>query len=200
LQIKRHGKIFERTRFDANEFVIYDDYAEIILYTKYGVEKGRTKIDLEDVDKCKEYKWHIHYSQSKEYIFSHEKENSRKNLRLHRFVLDFYDISLDIDHKNGDSFDNRKENLNICTRQENMMNQRKLPSNNTTGYIGVWFNKKTNKFAAQIKLNRKPIHLGEYKDINDAIAARKEAELKYFGKNKLANFEEKEPEYVTNKN
>lgn len=49
-----------------NDFIFYKDYAEIILYDKHGNEKARTKIDLDDVDKVKDYKWHLsnEYSRS----------------------------------------------------------------------------------------------------------------------------------------
>ena len=56
-QIQKHGKILAKTRFDKNEIVIYDDYAEIILYDKKGNEKARALIDIEDVDKVKNIRW-----------------------------------------------------------------------------------------------------------------------------------------------
>ena len=42
----------------------------------------------------------------------------------------------EIDHINGDTSDNRLENLRCVTRKENALNQ-KLPRNNTSGHIGV---------------------------------------------------------------
>jgi hypothetical protein len=187
MQLRRHGEISPRTRFDENEFVIYQDYAEIILYDKYGVEKGRTIIDLEDVEKCKKYKWYMKNCNNKLYVIG---RIDGKSTRLHRYILDFYG-DLDIDHKDGDGLNNKRNNLRIATRQENMMNQRVLPKNNTSGHIGIWFNKKNNKYTSQIKVNRKGIHLGEYSILEDAIKARKEAEIKYFGENKFANYENK---------
>ena len=51
----------KRTIRDPNEIILYDDYAEIITYTlsddKEWVEKQRLTIDLDDVDKCRKYKW-----------------------------------------------------------------------------------------------------------------------------------------------
>jgi hypothetical protein len=190
MQIRRHGKVSERTRFDPNEFVVYDDYAEIILYDPHGKEIGRTIIDLGDIQICKKYKWQLHESGGNKFYVVTRTNDTKKNIRLHRLILDFWDSSKDIDHINGNGLDNRKNNLRIATRQENMMNQRVLPSNNTSGYIGVTWNKKLNKWDAQIKFNKKHIHLGDYINIEDAARARKEGELKYFGKNKFANFEE----------
>jgi hypothetical protein len=45
----------------------------------------------------------------------------------------------------------------------------------------VEWHKKSQKWRARIKINRKSIALGEYKKLTDAVKARKEAEIKYFG-------------------
>lgn len=58
--------------------------------------------------------------------------------------------------------------------------QRKLQINNKSGVKGVYFHKQKQKWCAVIGYRRKQINLGYFKDINDAITARKEAEEKYF--------------------
>ncbi len=55
--MSRYGKTLTRTMKDKNEYVLYQDYAEIILYDKNKNEKARVVIDLDDIEKCKEYKW-----------------------------------------------------------------------------------------------------------------------------------------------
>lgn len=52
--------------------------------------------------------------------------------------------------------------------------------NNTSGTKGVCWDKTRNKWVAQINIRKKAIRLGRFDDINDAIAARKAAEEKYF--------------------
>lgn len=56
----------------------------------------------------------------------------------------------------------------------------KLKRNNTSGYIGVTWDKVRKKWRAQIRFKNKNIYLGRYTNIEDAIKARKEAEEKYF--------------------
>jgi len=56
----------------------------------------------------------------------------------------------------------------------------KIPSNNTSGTKGVFWTKKTNKWGAEIGFKGKKIRLGYFKNKQDAINARKEAEEKYF--------------------
>lgn len=83
-----------------------------------------------------------------------------------------------IDHINGDPSDNRPENLRDVTHQENHRNQR-LRKNNTSGSIGVNFNKARNKWQASIMVDYKAIHLGFFLSKEAAIEARESAQKKY---------------------
>jgi len=83
-----------------------------------------------------------------------------------------------IDHINGIRDDNRIENLRDVTNQENSRN-RKLRNDNTSGHIGVSWDKQENKWRAFIHVNGKKKHLGFFIDKADAIAARKAAEIEH---------------------
>jgi len=83
-----------------------------------------------------------------------------------------------IDHINHIKDDNRIENLREVTHKENGRN-RSMQKNNVSGCCGVCWYKPYNKWAAQIKVNGKQINLGCFDDLNNAIAARKAAEIKY---------------------
>ena len=56
-----------------------------------------------------------------------------------------------------------------------------VATNNTSGYSGVNWVKQLNKWRARITVNHNEIHLGIFDNMQDAIRARKEAEIKYFG-------------------
>lgn len=88
--------------------------------------------------------------------------------------------SFDIDHKNGIRTDNRISNLREANRQQNAMNQG-LRSDNTSGHKGVHWRKIERKWWAQIQISGKCKSLGLYDDINEAINARRKAELELFG-------------------
>lgn len=82
-----------------------------------------------------------------------------------------------IDHINGIKHDNRITNLRDVTNQENSRNSKK-PKNNTSGCVGVCWNKSSSKWLARIANGMNAVHLGSFEDINEAIAARKAAEKK----------------------
>lgn len=163
---KYKGKNIERSIYDPNTFVLYDTYAEIILYDRNGVECGRAIIDIDDVDKCKQYKWHMKIDRKNNYAIS----NGSNRVFLHRLVMDYYDTKMDIDHINRNGLDNRKSNLRIVTRSVNMMNQdetngiKKVPSGNYQVSIGKDY--KTN-------------YIGTYSSFEEAYIARKNAEAQY---------------------
>ena len=83
-----------------------------------------------------------------------------------------------IDHINGIRDDNRIVNLRSVSNAENGMNT-KLPATNTSGACGVFWHKKNEKWIAQINVNGRRKHIGSFADKNDAIVARKNAEIKY---------------------
>jgi hypothetical protein len=84
----------------------------------------------------------------------------------------------DIDHLNGDGVDNRWENLRAATRLENSRNQRRL-RNNTSGQTGVYWHEQNGKWVAQIMVHKRNIYLGYFTSKEEAIAARKEAEIEH---------------------
>ena len=85
---------------------------------------------------------------------------------------------LHIDHINSIRTDNRIDNLREVTRQENQKNT-KLHSNNTSGYCGVYYHKVWGKWVAHIKDQGKHVHLGGFKDKEDAVKVRLQAEIQY---------------------
>lgn len=84
----------------------------------------------------------------------------------------------ELDHINGDKFDNRIENLRDVTKSMNMRNQ-KLRSDSTSGFPGVFFCKDHKAWRAIIRTQGVHKYLGTFKDREAAIAARKAAQVEY---------------------
>jgi len=83
-----------------------------------------------------------------------------------------------IDHLNHIRDDNSLFNLREASSTENSRNQSKR-KDNTSGYVGVTWNKARKKWKAQIRLKDTVKFLGYFQELEDAIKARKEAESKY---------------------
>lgn len=86
------------------------------------------------------------------------------------WLLKYGYIPEEIDHINRDTSDNRIENLREATRSENSFNKPKRACN-TSGYKGVTFCKQTNKWRAQLTVNKKRINLGRFNKKEDAAIA-----------------------------
>ena len=127
-------------------------------------------IDIEDYTRVKQYNWHL----KKGYWYS-----KNLNLSLQNFILG-KQAGFIVDHIDRNKNNNRKRNLRHITQANNTKNRTK-PNNNTSGTMGVSFCKNSNKWRARICVDKKTIYLGYYEEIEDAIKARKEAEIKYFG-------------------
>lgn len=84
-----------------------------------------------------------------------------------------------LDHKNGDPFDNRLSNLRPCPQSKNAKNQR-IRVTNTSGYTGIYKTPK-GKWTANIWVDYGYKYLGTYATFEEAVAARKAGEAKYFG-------------------
>lgn len=98
---------------------------------------------------------------------------------FHRLIMNAKASQL-VDHINNDTMDNRKSNLRFVTRQQNAFNH-KVFINNTSGVSGICFDKKNNRWYAQIMHSYHNNFLGYFDTKDQAIIARKQAEEQYFG-------------------
>lgn len=108
----------------------------------------------------------------------------QKHIPIHRIIWDMnnpkdmLEPGEEIDHINHVRTDNRIVNLRKASNTENSRNA-SIGSNNTSGAVGVWFEKRRNSWVAEIKVDRRKIHIGQFENFEDAVAARKAAEVKY---------------------
>lgn len=85
-----------------------------------------------------------------------------------------------VDHKDRNRANNAFSNLRKATWVENCQNKN-IRSDNKSGVTGISFDSARNRWAARIKVGTKYLSLGRHIEKQDAINARLEAELKYFG-------------------
>jgi len=127
--------------------------------------------------------WTVRKKPHTEYALRGTSQN--KKILLHRAIMERIlkrelEVDEQVDHINGCGLDNRRCNLRLATYAQNSMNKG-MRKDNSSGYKGVFWNKKIKKFTASIKVNRKSQYLGAYDTEIEAHAAYCEAAKLYFG-------------------
>lgn len=153
----------------GTSYVISDDVAT------FTTTKGLTFIvDSSDAELICSYRWYIGKNG---YIIYDSPD--KKSILLHRFLMN-PDSKEYVDHINRVTTDCRRSNMRVVVPSQNSMNKSN-DSRSTTGHKGVHWAKRLNKWQSHISAYGVRYHLGTFGNIEDAVKARKEAELKYFG-------------------
>lgn len=104
------------------------------------------------------------------YVMLYQPGNSRVAIRSHRLVLGAKPGEI-VDHINGNPLDNRRENLRITTSLVNNQNAKKRRDGITSKFKGVHFCSASNRWKAQIQVNKKKLSLGSHKTEIEAANA-----------------------------
>jgi hypothetical protein len=117
-------------------------------------------VDDEDFEELNKHKWFFG-EYAKRNIRNKDKKK-QEQVRMHRVIMNAPKTK-EVDHIDGDKLNNQKNNLRLCTKIENLRNKGKLKTN-ISGFKGVSYDKKLNKWKAQISVNNKKIYLGIFDD------------------------------------
>lgn len=179
------GKITDPSPYsihDLNNFIDCGDCYKIELRKPSEGYKivGYALIDRDDYEKCKNIRWRLaeHKGALDYKDVQGGSPHNNTLISLHRYIMDD-PKGFTVDHKNGDTLDNRKSNLRLCSQKENVRNKTKLQNNNTSGITGVYKDgKKEHKtnWIAEIRLDDAKIYIAAYVDLEDAVYARYIAE------------------------
>ena len=131
--------------------------------------------DLEDYDKIKDICWIEFVNKDGYHSLTGWDPNTKRMIKMHWIIF-----GGECDHADRNPLNNQKNNLRDATNSQQCMNRNKQ-KNNTSGFIGVGWNKTVNKWVAYVNSNGKRIHLGSFDNKNEAITVRLQAEAKYYG-------------------
>lgn len=133
-------------------------------------------VDDEDYLYLTSFYWHI---DGKGYVRRNDNTtNPRSTIRMHQQVLPPKE-GFQIDHINRNKLDNRKCNLRHVTLNEQARNVG-ARKNNSSGHKGVGWFPRYNKWRAYITCEGKPRTLGYFNNVEDAVVARRKAEIEMF--------------------
>ena len=105
-------------------------------------------VDDEDVERVSGWWWTLLKGG---YVIRHKGDDG-VTIYMHKVIMPAPD-GLEVDHINGDLWDNRKCNLRICTHRENTCNRHKKDGY-TSQYRGVSWSNQAGKWNASIKRTR----------------------------------------------
>ncbi len=145
--------------------------------------KGKVAIvDAEDYERLSKYKWHTVISYKRFYAY---RTFNGKNTAMHRFIMKPAEGLL-VDHIDGNGLNNTKDNLRICTYQQNICNRKGWGKNSK--YKGLCWDKYNKKWRAQIHYNRKCRYLGVFEDEVEAAKEYDKEAIRLFGEFAYLNF------------
>lgn len=142
-------------------------------------------VDDEDYDWLIQWKWT--YKQG--YAVRHSEKDHNKNIQMHRLIMgDPENINgLLVDHKDGNKvsvdvrgLNNTRDNLRWATSTQNNTNKR-TPKSNTSGYMGVHWNIRDNRYVARVRSKGKNLYQKNFVSLEAAVRAYNENAKKFFG-------------------
>lgn len=165
----------------ANADVYVDDLGP---FCEIPLSRGLTaKVDPEDYERLSEWKWHASdvNKNGRPYAARGRRKCEGKPglVYLHRVVLEAPEGAV-VDHIARDELDCRKANLRLVTQAANSRNRR-LSRNNTSGFVGVTWNKRAEKWSARARLDGRNVELGKFATRKGAAEARDEFVRTHYG-------------------
>lgn len=145
-------------------------------------------VDDEDAESVRAHRWHARKPSMKLrkiYICRTQRDDQKKvrAIYLHRFLMKPRPDQ-QVDHKDGDSLDNTRANLRVCTRAQNLANRQRPRSR--SGFIGVTAHGRTYRAAMGSGAARR--YLGSFEDPIDAARAYDAEAVRVHGEFAQLNF------------
>lgn len=142
-------------------------------------------VDEADFERTSQKVWTVYIGKTVNYALFRNQQ-TRKTVFLHNWILDL-PKGVIADHRNFDGLDCRRENLRICSSENNKRHTRKWRRPTSSKFKGVCLDKKWGKWTAQIT-NGKRMHIGRFETEQEAALAYDREAKERFGEFAVLNF------------
>jgi hypothetical protein len=143
-------------------------------------------VDAQDYERVSRYRWCL--SRTGNQLYAYRKHHG-KTLRMHQFIMN-PPKGMVVDHIDGNGLNNRRDNLRICTPQQNAWNhKRRKEPDASSQYIGVHrYKDRPDKWYVKIQRAGAGTYLGPFDSESEAARARDRKAIELFGQYARLNF------------
>ena len=140
----------------------------------------KTMVDDEDYEGVSQHKWFAHVDYRGGVYARRQRRDGNKQVTvlMHREITGV-PRGMEVDHIDGETLDNRRENLRVCTHSQNRKNTH--GSHGDVLYKGVCYNKGQDRYTAKIGCDGKQHWIGYFKTPEEAALAYNDAARRYHG-------------------
>lgn len=147
-------------------------------------------VDAADYEWLSQWKWCAWKPGKADSVYAARKEylpgGKQRTIYMHRLIMG-EPVGLEVDHRNWrNKLDNRRGNLRCATHAQNVCNKG-LRADNTSGFVGVSFDKQSKRWLAKANINRKQTFLGYFDSPEFAARARDAAVIESHGEFAFVN-------------
>lgn len=151
----------------TNNWTVYSEIA--VLNITFKNEVVSTFIDIEDYEECKKYRWRISQKRNKYYVVSGQTPNL---IYMHQLILDkSTDPNLEIDHIDGNSLNNKRDNLRFLSKSDNARFV-SVRIDNQIGIRGVSYSKNNKSYVVDLTYNKIRFYFKNWKTLEEAVWCR----------------------------
>lgn len=152
-----------------NTWVVYDDVA--VCNVMYKNQIVSFYVDVLDYEQVCKFVWRISKKKQKYYVITGSAKKGTMRY-LHDMILQDKDEGLEIDHLDGNSLNNRRNNLRVISRQGNIDNQRATRIDNQIGIRGVVYSNSHKKYKVDFHYHGRRFYTKEWDTLEEAVWCR----------------------------
>ena len=156
-------------------------------------------VDDADFDWLNQWKWCARWNKGTQSFYAVRNSPSPEHatVLMHRQIIGLVKGDhRQVDHRDHDTLNCCRQNLRVCTSQQNIRHQRRH-RDNASGFKGVYFYKPTSKWAAMIKAGAKNKYLGYFPTAQSAALAYDAAAQRHFGEFAVLNFPKEAQQWLS---